>query len=133
MKNENDIKIEVSEAEVIRDSTKDELPVVITKQVPVSSYDLPDGNTITGDNLSIKYVYQTSIGQIKERLSFLYKQRDNTLSEIISLENSLNEVNKAVDTKIEESVKNGVIDAREANISASIESITVDTKEDIKI
>ena len=133
MKNENDIKIEVSEAEVIRDSTKDELPVVITKQVPVSSYDLPDGNTITGDNLSIKYVYQTSIGQIKERLSFLYKQRDNTLSEIISLENSLNEVNKAVDTKIEESVKNGVIDAREANISASIESIAVDTKEDIKI
>lgn len=121
MKEENTLKdIQVSEAKIIRDSTREELSVTINKDVPITSYQLPDGQLITGDNLSLNYQYQTSIGQIKERLNLLYSQRDNVNKEIDTLESNLIQIEKAVDEKITNSIKEGTsFDGRSSIIQES--------------
>lgn len=121
MKEENTLKdIQVSETKIIRDSTREELSVTINKDIPITSYQLPDGQLITGDNLSLNYQYQTSIGQIKEKLNLLYSQRDNVNKEIDTLESNLIQIEKAVDEKIATSLKEGTsFDGRSSIIQDS--------------
>lgn len=114
-----DLIVEIpSSLEVVRDDSKEDLPVYISKDVSVQSYELPNGEIIKGDNLTISTKETITISQIKEQLNFLYVRREELEKEIKEKEEKLSVISQAVDDHIEQVIKNGAIDSRSKEIDS---------------